>query len=360
MRIVILVHNLTNGGAERVASLWAQGFSQRGHSVVMVLYDKNSPLTYKIPSSVTIHNIAPSYHFVGFVIPILIYRLRRVLKAEKPDVIIDVLPAWWKLFSTMGLKSTVIATEHNSFERPETAPFTIFEKIHKFYLNKIYNKVTVLTQVDKKTIGNRMSNVYVLPNPLAITPISEKQFDLKSKKNIILAVGRVEAWFVKGFDVLIKAWAEVSNERKDWKLIILGGKEGAGRSYLEKLCKDLSVKESVDFIDFQSRIEKYYQQASIYVLSSRYEGFGMVLLEAMSQGCACIVCDNKGRQREILKNSGNALICEPDNVKELAKSIITMINNEQIRSDYQKNAIKCAHYYSLDHIMDMWDEIIIS
>ena len=141
-----------------------------------------------------------------------------------------------------------------------------------------------------------------MPNPLGLQPVN----DIPHKQNIILAVGRLDDWHVKGFDVLIRAWARVVSSFKflvstdGWKLQIAGTGSEESLNYLKQLCKENGVEDSVEFLGFRKDVEKLYQEASIYVLSSRYEGFGLVLIEAMSQGCACVACDYKGRQREII------------------------------------------------------------
>ena len=101
-----------------------------------------------------------------------------------------------------------------------------------------------------------------------------------------------------------------------------------------------------------------YQRSSIFILSSRYEGFGMVLIEAMSQGCACIACDYNGRQREIIQNNDEGVICEPDNEEELASAIKSLIDNRNLRKNVQEGGIARSYNYSLDSIMKRWEIII--
>ena len=128
--------------------------------------------------------------------------------------------------------------------------------------------------------------------------------------------------------------------------------------YLKQLCKKNGVEDSVDFLGFRTDIEELYKQSEIFVLSSRYEGFGLVLIEAMSQGCACIACDYKGRQREIITDDSMGLCCEPDKVEALASNIKKMIEDEEYRKSVQMNAIERSKYYSIDNIMDHWEALL--
>ena len=232
--------------------------------------------------------------------------------------------------STLDTNTKVIMTEHNSFERPESAPFSFTEKIFKFHLNKIYKHVTVLTEADKKVIGNKLNEVTVMSNPLCLKPIEE----FPTKEKIVLAAGRVDGWHVKGFDILLQVWSKIiSNEQLEisnydysqngkpshWWLNIAGDGKKESFEYLMNLLPDgewvfndndddndnksavwRSEKYRIEFLGFRKDIEELYKKSSIFVLSSRYEGFGLVLIEAMSQGCAPVACDYKGRQREIL------------------------------------------------------------
>lgn len=138
-----------------------------------------------------------------------------------------------------------------------------------------------------------------------------------------------------------------------------------------------SEKYHIEFLGFQKDIEKLYQEASIFVLSSRYEGFGLVLIEAMSQGCACVACDYKGRQREILsplqgdslKVNGysdhgieateNGILCEPEDVEALAEAIKKMIEDDEYREGIRANAIERSKYYSIENTMDRWEKYLV-
>ena len=353
MRIAILVYSLTGGGAERVAALWAKGFAERGHQVVVVVNDDKGPVTYGLSDNVLLKSVTSQLRLGILRVLDRVWKLRKLLIKEKPQVVIELMPSYERIVAMFGLKCIRISTEHNSFERPENTDDEL-NVIKKFYLNRLYDHVTVLTQADMKVIGNRLKHVTVMPNPLALKPARS----VPPKEKVVLAVGRKDSWFYKGFDNLIRSWERVAAEAKGWKLQIVGGSNGEGQAYLERLCKECGVTDSVEFPDFQSDILPCYQQASIFVLSSRYEGFGLVLIEAMSQGCACIACDYKGRQSEILTNGKNGVTCEPDNVEVLANAIRQLIVDDERRVQLQANAIQRAADFSLGKIMDRWEEII--
>ena len=353
MKIAIIVHNLTGGGAERVATMWAKGFVSQGYTVVVMIYDGSSPHTYSLPDNVKLVSITPHVkNRIGRIIQ-RSWQLRNKLKEEKPDVVIDVIPAYWKRMSMIGLNCYKVSTEHNSFERPKNAEKKA-NKFQKIYLNRLYDHVTVLTQADKKVVGNKLKHVTVLPNPLALEPRGGNI----EKKNIVLAVGCIDGWFEKGFDLLVKAWAKVMPASEDWELCIVGDSKGKGLNYLKSICKELNIQSSVRFPGFTENIQQYYQSASIFVLSSRYEGFGLVLIEAMSQGCACVACDYKGRQREIIRNDEEGIVCKPDSVDDLVVAITSLISNSRQLTSMREKSIMRSKDFMIDIIMKKWEEIL--
>jgi len=359
MNILIVSPTLNHGGAERVASLWAEGFAERGHRVVFVANIEKEeayslderihllPLTYPKGNKIC--------RYIG-----AIRRLRQYYKTYHPDVIIGVMYVCSLLakLAELGLKIPVINTEHSAFEQPKDYPMLLSDRIAKYWLNYLYDGITILTKADFNIIKNRFKNLFVLPNPTFLTPLE----DVPEKQNVVLAAGRLDAWGVKGFDVLIKAWGKVVEsresrvERKGWRLQIAGTGSEESLEYLKKLCKENGVEESVDFLGFRKDIVNLYKQSSVFVLSSRYEGFGMVLVEAMSQGCAPVVCDYKGRQKEIVGESG--ICCEPDDVEKLSFALKQMIDDKSFRFANQKRALCQSENYSKEKIMDKWESIL--
>lgn len=355
MKVAFLVACLTHGGAEKVASLWINGFVERGYDVSCILMSEQAPISYAVPGKVKIHKVGPDGQGIRHNLE-QIRKIRSFLKEERPDMLITILHplSIFGYIASLGLGIKVINTEHNTFDRPEYAPFSRRDVINKYYVNRLFKRVTVFTHADISFIGKRLHNVVYLPNPLSMPPV--KRIPLKCKT--ILAVGRMEAWHVKGFDLLIKAWGEICEKYPEWKLQILGGGDKKFKDYLIELSRSCNALSSFDIIDFCSDPTPYYQSASIFVLSSRYEGFGMALLEAMSQGCACIACDYKGRQSEILPSPDCGIICETDNEDAIKNAISRMIENSEYRESVRKYAVDRSSDFTLDKIMDRWEDII--
>ena len=385
MKILIVCPRLCHGGAERVAVSLANGFVAKGHQVTFFA-DLFEEQTYVLDEKVVVKNLvkcttpkSKKWHSAIFI-------LRKWLKKERPDAIIGIMSLCSVIarLAAIGLKIPVIATEHDSYERPESAPMSLWRKIYKFHLCKVFKCVTVLAEADKEVVGHRMHNVVVMPNPLAISSVNTTP----QKNNVILAVGRVDNWHVKGFDVLIKAWGKVVESRElrveseGWRLQISGvWRNPETRVFLDGIAEECGVLDKIDYLGFKEDMTPIYADASVFVLSSRYEGFGLVLIEAMSQGCACIACDYKGRQREIMETlpdppclgrgaevqnakgdpffeTSTGILCPPDDVEALAAAMAKMIEDEDYRESVREKAIERSKYYSIENVSKKWDALL--
>lgn len=423
MKICIVCPRLCHGGAERVAVSLANGFVTHGHQVSFFT-DLFEERTYLLDTSVKV------YGLVSVSKPKMkkwwssIWILHHYLKKEKPNILIGIMPLC-SIISRIAAVRTgipVIATEHNSYERPDSAPMPFMSRLYKFLVCKYFKKVTVLTNADKKIIGNRLRNTVVMENPLALDPIGIQS----PRKKTILASGRVDNWHYKGFDVLIRAFGKLNEsskatesrstfnsndiafkiESEGWKLVIAGvWRSPKTRSYLDGIAKECGVMDKIEYTGFVEDMQTLYAESSIFVLSSRYEAFGLVLIEAMSQGCACIACDYKGRQREIMSPTSplpnregessvespslgtlnmnpdarpcrfrnydgertrnlpveaceTGILCEPDNVEALAEAMAKMITDDEYRESVREKAVKRSKYYSIENTMNRWESLL--
>ena len=222
--------------------------------------------------------------------------------------------------------------------------------LNKFYSNYYFDYLTVLTEADADFLEGRFKNVKVMQNPLAFRPVEITP----PKEKVVLAVGRPDAWEVKGFDVLIKSWHIVGKQYPDWILKIVGSGSRESEDFLLSLTEGMN---NVVFMPHTENVIEEYQRAAIFVMSSRYEGFGLVLIEAMSQGCACVACDYKGRQAEIVKDGYDGLICQPGNVDQLAEKISYLIENKKIRELLQNTAPKSLERYSIENVTNRWEKL---
>lgn len=354
MKIVFLNHFISGGGAERVTCLLSGKMVEKGFDVSLMT-NLFKPFAYdfdervkKIPLFITkkqSHSKLSLLH--------MIRNTRTMIKCEKPDVIIGVMPLmnFVAVVAAFGLKTKIIASDHTSFERK--LPLHI--KFIRNYVYRLAEHVTVLTQADYNVIGNKLKRKSVMPNPLAYPCVNDLG---ANRKRNILAVGRLDDWRVKGFDILIKAWASIADRYPDWVLDIAGGGRDNSIAELLQIAKEFNVDKRLNLIGFRHDIDAVMRESSIFVLSSRVEGFGMVLIEALSQGCACISFDDRGRQREIITSDKEGIIIEHKDPKLLAEKIELLIHEPALMHDMAQAGVKRAESFNLNAIEDKWEKLI--
>ena len=354
MKILFAISKMHRGGAENVAVVLANALAQKGHNVVIAsdLPKQEASKFYKTDERVVFVRC-----FQGSNPLMKVFRLRSILKNMHIDSAIGIMSnASFMLWcAALNLRTIVVASEHNAFERPQCSPYSMKQYFFRFILNKLFPCVTVLTDADRKYAENRLKNIVVMPNPLSMEPVSEINFQRDHK---ILAAGRIEVWHCKGFDILLKAWAKIHKQYPDWRLEIAGEFSESNLSDLLKITEALQLKDKVVFSGFHEDMATLFRSAELFVLSSRYEGFGMVLIEAMSQGCACIACDYKGRQREIIKDESQGVCIPVEDIDALSCSIKKLIEDKLYRMNLQKNAVERSYYYCASKIADKWVDLL--
>ncbi len=358
MKIVFVAGSLRGGGAERVLSLLANEFAERHHDITVITkapecdYELNEnvqwkPIFCKDEIKVSISDkISRRFKYIP--------RLISTIKNEKPDVVISFLVGMngKVILISRLLGIPVIASEHTNYQ----ADMNILSWIERRWIYKLANAVTVLTKYDYSNYYSHfLNNIHIMPNPVSFTPIEK----LVPRESTILVSGSLNRWEIKGFDNLIKIFANVAKVYPDWKLQIAGSGE-EGEKYLRQLIDELKLQDNIEFLGFCDNIDEVMQRSSIFVLSSRHEGFGMVLAEAMSQGCVCISFDCVAGPSEIIENGVDGILVEDQNMEQMEKEIFRVIDDEQLREYLATNAIKNIQRFSIQKIGDKWMDLINS
>lgn len=361
MKIFIVSPTLTNGGAERVASMLAKGFSERGHEVTIVTHT-NQKISYDPGPKVKLLPIAFEKRKRLFKWFGAVRLIHGYFKKDKPEVAIGIM--WFCSYlarmAAIGTKTKVILTEHSAFERFKGYPLDPELRITRKWIDYRFHFLTVLTEQDKDVGGKKYAHATVMPNPLTFPTYEGKIADLRKKKQV-LAVGRIYNWYVKGFDVLLEAWGKITQKadfNPEWKLRIAGDGTTEDLNYLTNLCKRYRIENTVEFLGFCDDMLNLYREAEIFCLSSRSEGMPMSLLESMGQGCAPVATDYKGRTKNIITDDNVGVLCIPQDSESLASGLWKMMTDEKYRKIVQQNARDCSRYYSLDNVMGLWEDML--
>ena len=376
MKLVYIYHSLAyKGGLERIFCDKMNYLVRKcSYDITFITYEQgNHPLSYTLDDRIKVidldtrfvtlfkYNVLLRFFKSISLKRLLKKRLAETLKNEKPDIVVCAtyefyisecildLPYNFIVESHLCMNAVLSSRLHNNFLVSSVAK--LFDLWHFSKINKAKMLVT-LTEADKKDWGKHVStDIMVIPNmvtwyPDIITPYNERP------KRIICA-GRLDKQ--KGFDYLIEAWALIAKKYPDWKIDIFG--HGDLKDALNKMIANRKLENQMEIHNPTDRIYDEYMNSSIYVMSSRYEGFGLVLIEAMSCGVPCISFDCPHGPSEIISHGEDGIIVPLGNISELAKSIEWMITNKRGREAMSIAARTNARRYQENAIMPRWIEL---
>lgn len=358
--ICLTIHSLApKGGEERMCSVLANALSRGGNNVVVVTLN----MFYKEQCSFPLDKGIKRYTLCGnrlerkvqkYIRSIPLLKYKYILYKHHIDYVIDV-DVHQSLVTSKVTRNTnikVVSWDHFNYERFVRRPTR--KALHDCFMNCV-NKLVVLTESDridyiqKEHLPKEL--VCQIYNPCAFT--NDEYVASKSKK--VLAIGRLEEQ--KGFDMLLKAWAIVEASDSEWELEIVG--DGNQKQQLIDLAQKFNLHRVV-FSPFTANIKEKYRKASLYVLSSRYEGLGLVIIEAMTMGLPVVSFNCKAGPSELIEDEFNGFLVEANNVHQLANKILEVIKNKELRNRVGYNAFKSSKKYHINNILQKWITLLDS
>jgi glycosyltransferase involved in cell wall biosynthesis len=376
MKIVYLYHALAVvGGIERVMIEKANYLAERCGYEVWILTTDQGNNTIPFPLSNKVKHIDLGINFVNrhhfpMLKRLIIHRkdrrdykekLKQLFLSIHPDVIIFTTYLSLDLYPPAFEGSVRIVESHvaKEYAHKEHSQKNLFRRILAIYLDwrinhHIIKKCDALVVLTEKDVAwwKKIKKATVIPNLLPFCP--EKTSTCTNKK--VISVGRLSKQ--KGFDLLIRVWKIVSMEHQDWSLYIYGS--GELRNDLIKEIGKEGLSDSMIIEKPVPDIQNKYTDSSIYVLSSRYEGFAMVLIEAMVCGLPIVSFDCPNGPSEIIKNGENGFLIKEGNIEAMANKICYLIDNEEKRISMGKNACQNVKQYMPELIMQKWIDLFSS
>jgi GalNAc-alpha-(1->4)-GalNAc-alpha-(1->3)-diNAcBac-PP-undecaprenol alpha-1,4-N-acetyl-D-galactosaminyltransferase len=353
MKIMFASGTMQGGGAERVISTLANEFVARGFDVAILVVRGES--VYELDGKI---QLIPLYEEREFSTAIsnkiarrLVYisRLIHQIKAFDPDVLIPVHGGGWNaLFILLAklLGRKVVACENTSHVHVSS---NIFRRFERHFMYRFADAISVLTRFDFSYYSRILDNVVLLPNPIGFGVISK----VGCRPNVILAAGRLDSWKVKGFDNLLDVFKRISHDYPNWRLKIAGsGHEG--EVYLRSLVRQHGLSEAVEFTGFCKNIDEVMRNSAIFTMTSRYEGFGMVLAEAMSQGAACVSFDCEAGPADIIDNLVSGILVPNQDVAAMESALRFLIDKKEVRVRLATTGLESIKRFSVTSIANEW------
>lgn len=349
MKIDFVIASLNGGGAERVMVILANALCKRGYDINIITFSPG--LAYKLDNRVNLiklHDGRIKNHSIRRFFNLISYYRK---KDRRPQIIVSFITLI-NLISIVTAKIygiKIICSEHNSYLRAQNPVFLTKLTRRLFYPKS--DAITVLTSFDLPHYKSLKVNAVVMPNPCSFIPIENP---VSEKNKALIAVGNLDRYHHKGFDNLIDIVAEVFVLRPEWKLKIIGKGE-KGLAFLKEKVKNAGLESSIIFTGFRTDVAHVMSESEIFILPSRYEGLPMVLLEAMSQGMACIAYDCKTGPADIVKNGYNGLLIEDQNKERMIESVGNLMDNEKLRHRLSENGVKSLENFSVEAVLNQWE-----
>ena len=374
MKILFIIDKMKNfAGIERILTCKMNYISeQTPHLVFLTTYEQQSQdLPFKLNREITykpINVLMPQRDETTFLQWLKSYLHARymfkqqfniLLRDIRPDIVVCTVYSYQVL-------DIIINSSHHSGIKTIMESHTKGETVimsHKFKYNRLLFRlfslwdshimkslkhcdcVVTLTKYDIPFWQRHAHRIEVIPNMLTITPKQVSDYGTKR----VVSAGRYMS--EKGFDRLLKAWNLIKKEFCDWQLYIFGN--GNRTPYL-KIVAQLQLGEVVHLMPATEDIAKEFSNSSIYVMSSRYEGFGLVLAEAMSCGLPCVSFDCPYGPREIIMDREDGFLAEDGNIEDLAKKLEQLMSNENLRLIMGTKAIQNINRFKPKVIMAQW------
>ena len=345
MRILFFINKLYGGGAERVASILMNHLCEN-HDITAVVFDDQEK-SYQINGSIPIHKIAISNKSRIIRMVNRIGKIRKEIKGNSPDIIISFLTPVniYVLTASLFLRRKIIISERNTLNRVQSGLVRLARKI----TYPLANKIVFVTNSDCRDFGLPQKSLTIY-NPAVLVPFG----NYDNRQHTIITIAPDDRWYNKGLDVLIKAWAKIVSNNPDWTLEI------CGRIHNVKLPDGITLhnQDRVKWTGWTDNIAETLRTKSIFVLASRFEGCPNSLIEAMSQGCACLGTDCEGGIKEIITDGTDGLIAKSGDADDLATKLQLLIDDENLRRQLSAGAIEKVKQFDKNTFFAQWDNLI--
>lgn len=360
-RLTMFISSLTVGGAERVMIELANHWAAQGWPITLIHYSgADMPPGFPLDPRVVevrlgLHRVSRSplsavtnnLHRVKVV--------RRAIRDSRPDVVLSFMANVIALLATVGLRVPVIVSEHRGPRGELSLPWSILREV-------TYRRAAFVVMLTNSALAHLSPALQrrgrVIPNPLPAAFVAQPALPAVSARApseapVIMGLGRLGP--EKGFDLLIRAFAQIATSRPGARLVIWG--EGDERAALEDLCRREGVADQVALPGATRAPEEELLAATLFVLSSRKEGLPMALIEAMALGCAVIAADCEHGPADVIQHGVDGLLVPPDDVDALAAAMQGLLDDDARRLALAERAPGVRERFTIEAVSARWEAL---
>lgn len=357
--LTIIISELSAGGAQRVVSILANYWANKGWDVTILCFDDGGkPPFYPLDPKVTCLPLNIAQKSVSLIDAISnninrILVLRKALRKNPSQPVISFISETniLALFAGMGLGRPIIVSERVD------PNFSCRNQWWKTLRNRTYplaSKVVLQMNSSISCFSSKIQRkITVIPNPVIKPDLDEEYPRNHSEKKVLLAMGRLAEQ--KGFDLLLRAFAEVSPKFSDWTLHIWG--EGSLKKSLEQMRDQLNLHDKVQLPGLTTKPNEIMRMADIFVMSSRYEGFPNVLVEAMVCGLPVISFACHG-PKDLIRDGVDGVLIPPEDVPALASGLEKLMNDEEKRRQLSVRSTEVLERFGLEKVTAKWESLL--
>lgn len=362
-KLLFVLPSLGGGGAERASIDLLRGMPRERWQISLALFERSGSFLSQLPDDVEVHDLRGRSQND----PRLVWRLARLLRRERPVVVFSVL-RYSNLVTLLarrlaGSTSRVVINEQNL----PSAEFALFGggATKGWALRHLYPQADTVTAISHgiadelaSRFGVGREKLQVIPNPVdlarvqALGALEPEHPWFALSQPVVLGAGRLHRQ--KGFDHLIRAFA-LARRQLPCKLIIIG--EGPQRQELEQLVAELGLSDDVALPGFQDNPYSYMRRATLFVLSSLYEGFGNVLVDALALGRPIVSTRCPVGPDEILTHEQTGILVPPADDSALAQAMLRMLTDDGLRQRLSANGAARAADFALERIVAQYEAL---
>ncbi len=360
MRVTFAIPSLGSGGAERVLTILANTWASKGWEVTIISLNNQSwDSFYELDARIRWARLGLLKEAANPLVGLWnnvqrVQELRKAIYQSSPQIVISFIDTMnvLALAAGRGLDIPVVISERSD---PAKHPIgAVWNRLRKWTYPSASRLVaqSQAAQVSfKPLLGEK---VCIIPNPILPLPEVLGETPFLVHRPVVLNAGRLSR--EKGCDLLIRAFARLSNRYPDWNLLILG--EGPQRKELEALVADLGIQERISLPGRVKNPYDYFRKADLFVLPSRYEGLPNALCEAMACGMAVVAANCSPGVAEVIQDGVNGVLVEPENVDSLAEAMDQLMGDQAHRASLGKQASLSVEPYQLNSVMVLWEDLV--